>query len=75
MSCLFFHSDKVVSYEDASKADTEKYGQYFRTMLEEGIYLAPSQFEAAFLSAVHKEEEIEKTIKANYKALKKVYGK
>jgi glutamate-1-semialdehyde 2,1-aminomutase len=44
-------------------------------MLNQGIYLAPSQFEAAFLSMAHTEDDIEKTVKANYLALKEVVGK
>ncbi|MEJ2635157.1 MAG: glutamate-1-semialdehyde 2,1-aminomutase [Calditrichia bacterium] len=74
MSCLFFTPDSVVDYSSAMKSDTEKFGRYFSRMLEEGIYLAPSQFEAAFLSAAHSEDDIQKTVEANYRALKMFYS-
>jgi len=69
MSCMFFTAEKVRDYKTAKTSDTERYAKYFRAMLEQGIYLAPSQFEACFISAAHTEEDIEKTIKANKKAL------
>ena len=50
--------------DDRARADTERFGRFFRAMLEQGIYIAPSQFEAAFVSAAHTEEDIEKTIAA-----------
>jgi glutamate-1-semialdehyde 2,1-aminomutase len=45
-------------------SDTARFGRFFRGMLDRGVYVAPSQFEAAFLSAVHTEEDIVKTLKA-----------
>ncbi|MBN2364529.1 MAG: glutamate-1-semialdehyde-2,1-aminomutase [Calditrichaeota bacterium] len=74
MSCLFFTPEKVNDYESALKSDTTKFSRYFHSMLEQGIYLAPSQFEAVFLSAAHSEEDISWTLKANYKSLKKVFA-
>ena len=71
MGCLFFTENEVWDYDAALKCDTEKYAVYFREMLARGIYLAPSQFEAFFISAAHSDEDIEKTIAANYEALKK----
>jgi len=47
----------VTDWESAKTCDTERFGKFFRGMLERGIYLAPSQFEAAFVSAAHSEEE------------------
>ena len=64
MFTLFFTDTNVIDYDTASKCDTERYGSYFRQMLEMGIYLPPSQFEANFLSTAHTERHIEKTIKA-----------
>ena len=64
MFTLFFTSGPVTDYESAKKSDTEAFGRYFRAMLEKGIYLPPSQFEAAFLSAAHTVEDIDKTIAA-----------
>jgi len=69
MSTLFFTSTPVLNYQTALTADTKRFGVYFRSMLEQGIYLAPSQFEAGFVSAAHTDEEIDKTITANRVAL------
>lgn len=67
--CAFFTQGVVKNYEDASQSDTEAYGAYFRKMIAEGVYLAPAQFEAMFVSAAHSEEEIQKTISAASRAL------
>jgi glutamate-1-semialdehyde 2,1-aminomutase len=64
MMTAFFSEEKVTSWDTAKKADTARYGQFFRAMLEEGVYLAPSQFECAFVSAAHGDEEIERTVAA-----------
>ncbi|MDI6891756.1 MAG: glutamate-1-semialdehyde 2,1-aminomutase [Actinomycetota bacterium] len=69
MSCLFFTTEKVKDYRTAKTSDTERYAKYFRAMLERGIYLAPSQFEACFISTAHTDEDIEKTIEASKRAL------
>jgi glutamate-1-semialdehyde 2,1-aminomutase len=61
---LFFTEGPVHNYEDAKKSDTAKFGRFHRGMLERGIYLAPSQFEAGFTSFAHTEEDIEQTLKA-----------
>ena len=70
MMTVFFNDNQVVDYASASGSDTSKYARYFRGMLEEGVYLAPSQFESAFLSTTHSEADIEKTIRACGKVLK-----
>ena len=67
---LFFTETPVTSFEDANGCDQEMFARYFNEMLSRGIYLAPSQFEAAFVSLAHSDEDIETTIKANYEALK-----
>jgi len=72
MWTTFFTSDPVVDWNSASKADRALYGKFFHTMLQEGVYLAPSQFEAAFVSAAHTDEVIEQTIEAARKAFKKL---
>ena len=64
VSCMFFNGSKVVDYKTARNSSTEKYALYFQNMLEKGIYLAPSQFEACFVSTAHSDEDIEKTIAA-----------
>lgn len=61
---VFFTNEEVTDYESAVKADTKQYADYFSYMLEKGIYLAPSQFEAMFLSAAHSHEDIERTCEA-----------
>ncbi len=59
---MFFCAGPVRNYEDAKKADTAKFGRFHRGMLERGIYLAPSQFEAGFTSLAHTDEDIERTL-------------
>lgn len=64
MMTAFFTSQPVVDYDSAKTSNTATYAQYFRGMLERGVYLAPSQFEAAFVSTAHSDEDIEATIAA-----------
>ena len=64
MFTFFFTLEPVTDYDSAKRSDTARFGRFFRAMLERGIYLAPSQFEAAFLSAAHSAEDIQKTIAA-----------
>ena len=71
MFTWFFNSGAVTDWTSASKSDTAAFGRFFRAMLDAGIYLPPSQFEAAFLSAAHIEEDIAKTIEAARGALAK----
>jgi glutamate-1-semialdehyde 2,1-aminomutase len=68
LMCVFFTDRKVVDFESATTSSTDRYADYFGYMLEHGIYLAPSQFEAMFISYVHNEEDIKKTceIISNY---------
>lgn len=61
---VFFTEKPVVDYETAVTSDTKRYAEYFQYMLEQGIYLAPSQFEAMFISWAHTKEDIEKTCEA-----------
>ncbi len=70
MFSMFFTDQEVVDYESVTTCDTEMFKRYFNGMLEEGIYIAPSQFEAGFMSAVHTQQDIENTIEAQYRALK-----
>ncbi len=64
MFCAFFTDQPVIDYFTAKTSNTERYACFFQTMLEQGIYLAPSQFEAGFLSLAHQQDEIERTIQA-----------
>jgi len=61
---LFFTAGPVTNYEQAKTADLKKFAAFHRGMLEQGIYLAPSQFEAGFTSLAHTEADIERTIAA-----------
>lgn len=64
MMTMFFQSGPVVDYTSAKLSDTKMYGNFFRGMLSEGIYLAPSQFEAAFVGSTHGPAEIQETLAA-----------
>jgi glutamate-1-semialdehyde 2,1-aminomutase len=64
MFTFFFTEGPVTDWESAKRSDTARFGRFFRAMLERGVYMAPSQFEAAFVSAAHTEEDIVKTIEA-----------
>lgn len=72
MICGYFTKGPVHNLADAMKSDRNRFAKFFHTMLDEGIFLAPSQFEAGFISAAHSEEDIQKTIAAAEKALKKI---
>lgn len=68
MFCTYFTDGPVYSFADAAKSDTEAFGRFFRFMLEQGINLAPSQFEAGFMSIAHSQTDLDKTIEAAEKA-------
>ncbi len=70
MLTLFFTEREVVDFDTAKTSDTQKFTKYFNSMLESGIYLPPSQFEAWFVSIAHSKDDLDKTIKANYFSLK-----
>ena len=73
MLTLFFtEKDSVKSFADVNKCDTKLFACYFKLSLDNGIYFAPSQYEACFVSAAHTKEDIEQTIEGSYKALKKI---
>jgi glutamate-1-semialdehyde 2,1-aminomutase len=73
MATVFFTKSAVRDYASALTADREKYGLFFREMLERGVYLAPSQFEAGFVSIAHSEADIDRTVEAARGALRAVY--
>ena len=64
LATLFFTPGPVRNFEDAKRSDTEKYKRFFHAMLERGFFLAPSQFEAMFVSAAHTDADIERTLAA-----------
>lgn len=73
MGSLFFADHSVVDQESAKASDTDRYAAYFHAMLEEGVYLPPSQFEAMFFGTCHGEEELETTLAAQRRALERVH--
>ncbi|GAB6098509.1 glutamate-1-semialdehyde 2,1-aminomutase [Halanaerocella petrolearia] len=72
MFSIFFTEEQVTNYQEAQASNTNAFALYFNQMLEQGIYLPPSQFESNFISIAHTEEDLERTIEANYNALQKV---
>ncbi len=74
MISLFFTEKSVENFEDAKTSDIEKFKKYFHSMLNQGVYLAPSQYESLFISDAIEEEEIHKIIAANGVALKEAIG-
>ena len=72
MWTTFFTDEPVTNWATASKSNRDLYGKFFHAMLQEGVYLAPSQFEAGFISTAHTDALIDKTIEAARKALKAV---
>ena len=68
--CLFFAKGPINNYDDVKKCDVPKFNKYFEELIKRGVLLAPTQFEAMFLSNAHTDEDIEYTINASYEALK-----
>jgi len=65
MMCMYFTEDHVADFKSAVKSDTELYGRYYHKMLQRGIYLAPAQFEALFVSTAHSMKDLDATISAH----------
>jgi glutamate-1-semialdehyde 2,1-aminomutase len=72
MFCAYFTAEPVHNLADALKSDRERFKHYFHGMLEQGVYLAPSQFEAGFLSTAHTEADIQHTVQAARTVLRKL---
>ena len=72
MFCGYFTSEPVHNLADAMKSDRERFKKYFHGMLNEGIYLAPSQFEAGFISTAHTPTDIDQTIRTAAKVMKQL---
>src|SRR5262249_47622075 len=70
MFCAYFVDEPVHNLANAMKSDRDRFKKYFHSMLQQGIYLAPSQFEAGFLSTAHTEEDIARTVEAAAAAMK-----
>jgi glutamate-1-semialdehyde 2,1-aminomutase len=69
----FFTDEPVVDWDTANKCDRQEYGKFFHAMLDEGVYLAPSQFEAAFVSLAHTDKIIEQTLEIAQKAIHRLH--
>jgi len=72
LSTIFFTPEPVRNYADAKRSDTKRYARFFREMLDRGIFLAPSQFEAAFVSAAHTSADIDRTLAAAHDSLQAI---
>jgi glutamate-1-semialdehyde 2,1-aminomutase len=72
LATVFFTPEPVRNYADAKRSDTKRYARFFREMLDRGIFLAPSQFEAAFVSAAHTSEDIDRTLAAARESLQAI---
>lgn len=72
MVCLFFTETPVINYETAKTSDLQRFSAYFRYLLEEGVMIPPSQFEGLFVSMAHSDQDIERTIEASYRAMKRL---
>jgi glutamate-1-semialdehyde 2,1-aminomutase len=75
MFTWFFNPGPVTDWDSASKSNTEAFGKFFRAMLDSGVYLPPSQYEAAFLGAAHTEQDVQQTIAAAKQAFAGMKGK
>jgi glutamate-1-semialdehyde 2,1-aminomutase len=69
MMCMFFNEKPVDDFKSAVDSDTSLYAKYFHEMLKRGIYIAPAQFEALFVSTAHTKEDLDKTVKAHFESL------
>jgi glutamate-1-semialdehyde 2,1-aminomutase len=74
MATLFFTPERVTGWATSSKQDRDKFSEYFHGMLDRGIYLPPSPFEALFLSAAMTDADIDRTVEAAGEVLGEVYG-
>ncbi len=70
MFTFFFSSNPVTDWESAKNCDTVRFGKFFHFLLERGVYIAPSQFEAGFVSAAHSEEDIRATVDSGARVLR-----
>ena len=70
MFCTYFTDKEVVDFQSAKTCDVKMFTKYFNNMIQRGVYLAPSQFEAGFLSLAHALDDIEKTVKAAYESMR-----
>lgn len=74
MLTLFFTDRAVTDFESATRSDTKRHGRFFRAMLERGIHLPPSQYEALFVSLAHEQDDLDRTLEAAREALREAYA-
>jgi glutamate-1-semialdehyde 2,1-aminomutase len=74
MFTWFFQPGPVTDWDSASKSKTDSFAKFFRSMLDSGVYLPPSQYEAAFLGTTHTEEDVQRTIAAAKEAFVALRG-
>ena len=74
MMTLFFTEPQVKDFADATRSDTDRHAAFCLQMLQRGVYLAPSQFEALFISTAHTDQDVERTIEAARASLEKVFA-
>jgi glutamate-1-semialdehyde 2,1-aminomutase len=72
MFCTYFTNKEVYNFADAANTDTEKFAQFFRKMMDRGVNLAPSAFEAGFMSLAHTKADINRTARAAYQTFKEI---
>lgn len=72
LGSIFFTKERVYDYVSAKKSDTKKYAKYFKNMLDKGIYIAPAQFEAMFISSEHSKDIVDKTLNIIEDSIKKI---
>jgi len=72
MLMFYFTNNAVTDYETAQTSDINRFGAYFRGLLERGVYIAPSQFEAGFVSLSHSQSDIERTVRAADEVLSRI---
>jgi glutamate-1-semialdehyde 2,1-aminomutase len=75
MFTLFFAEEPVTDYDSAKRADTERYASYHRAMLDRGVYLPPSQFEACLVSLAHLDADLDATLSAAEAAFAEAAGR
>ncbi len=73
MGCLFFKPGPTTNFAEATASDTDKFARYFKGMLERGVYLAPSQFEAMFISDAHSDADLQATLEAGKEVLMEIF--
>jgi glutamate-1-semialdehyde 2,1-aminomutase len=70
LGCIFFTDERVTSWDEAARCDTARFSRYFHSLMNQGIYVAPSQYEAIFLSSAHNDADIDLTIEAARSAMR-----